>query len=153
MEAEVAPMVPDAQSTRNEVHVVVAVGDASGSHDVVVEPPQEIPLTQNHPNKCLSRIVSLAVTPSGHLLISLFPYILAYAAGDIPDNVDVPPIEGFYASTSVDSEPYEIVMVADSDDDCPIGKMTESDVEMLRHVYSGRHDTRVHEFSDLTLLD
>jgi hypothetical protein len=32
-------MVPDAQSTRNEVHVVVAVGDASGSHDVVAEPP------------------------------------------------------------------------------------------------------------------
>jgi hypothetical protein len=84
-------------------------------------------------------------------LISLFPYISAYAAGDIPDNVDVPPIEGFHASTSVDSEPYEIVMVADSDDDRPVGKMTKSDVEMLRRVYSGRHDTRVHEFSDLTL--
>jgi hypothetical protein len=75
MEVEVAPTVPDAQSARNEVHVAMAVGDASGSHDVVAEPPQEIPLTQNHPSKCLFRIVSLAVTPSGHLLISLFPYI------------------------------------------------------------------------------
>jgi hypothetical protein len=31
--------------------------------------------------------------------------------------------------------------------------MTESDVEMLRHVYYGRRDPRVHEFSDLTLSD
>jgi hypothetical protein len=75
MEAEVAPMVPDAPSARNEVRVAVAVGDASGSHDVVAEPPQEIHLTQNHPSKCLFHIVSLAVTPSGHLydlIISLY---------------------------------------------------------------------------------
>jgi hypothetical protein len=153
MEAEVTPVVPDAQSARNEVRVAVAVGDASGSHDVVAEPPQEITLTHNHLSKCLSRIISLVVTPSGHLLISLFPYISAYAAGDIPDNVDFPPGEGFRASNSVDSEPYEIAIVVDSDDDRPVGEMTESNVEMLRRVYSGRRDPRVHEFGDLTLLD
>jgi hypothetical protein len=58
MEAEVASTVPDAQSARNEVRVAMAVVDASGSHDVVAEPPQEIPLTQNHPSKYLFRIVS-----------------------------------------------------------------------------------------------
>jgi hypothetical protein len=63
MEAEVAPTVPDVQSARNAVCVAMAVVDASGSHDVVVEPPQEIHLTQNHLSKCLSHIVSLAVTP------------------------------------------------------------------------------------------
>jgi hypothetical protein len=91
--------------------------------------------------------------PSGHLLISLFPYISAYAARDIPDNVDVPLGEGFRAFNSVDSQPYEIAMAVVSDDDRPIGEMTENNVEMLRRVYSGRRDPRVHEFSDLTLSD
>ena len=36
-----------------------------------------------------------------------------------------------------------------SDDYCPIGKLTESGVEMLRHIFLGRRDARVHEFSDL----
>jgi hypothetical protein len=67
--------------------------------------------------------------------------------------VDVPPVAGFRASNSVDSEPYEIAMVANSNDDRPVGEMMESDVEMLRRVYSSRRDPRVHEFSDLTLLD
>ena len=40
MDVEVAPMVPDAQSTPNEV-----VGDAYWIHDVVADPPHEIPLT------------------------------------------------------------------------------------------------------------
>jgi hypothetical protein len=37
-------MVPDAQSSCNEVYVATAVGDGSGSHDVVAKPPHEIPL-------------------------------------------------------------------------------------------------------------
>ena len=40
MDVEVAPMVPDAQSTPNEL-----VGDACQTHDVVAYPPYEIPLT------------------------------------------------------------------------------------------------------------
>jgi hypothetical protein len=57
MDAEVLPMVPDAESALNEVRIAEAVGHASRSHDVVVEPPQEIPLTQNHLSKCLFHIV------------------------------------------------------------------------------------------------
>jgi hypothetical protein len=44
-----------------------------------------------------------------------------------------------------DSEPYEIARAIDSDDDRPVGELTESDVEMLRRM--------VHEFSDLTYSD
>jgi hypothetical protein len=45
-------------------------------------------------------------------------------------------------------------MVVDSDDDDrPIGELTESDVEMLRRIFLGRRDSRVHEFSDLTHFD
>ena len=52
MDVEVAPMVPDAQSAPNEV-----VRDACQTRDVVADPPHEIPLTQNHPSKCLIRMV------------------------------------------------------------------------------------------------
>ena len=41
----------------------------------------------------------------------------------------------------------------DSDDDRPVGELTESDVEMLRRIFPGRHDPRVHEFSDLAHSD
>jgi hypothetical protein len=42
-------------------------------------------------------------------------------------------------------------LAADSDDDHPIGELTESDIEMLQRVFpNGRHP-RVHEFSDLSL--
>uniref|UniRef100_K3ZZT8 Uncharacterized protein n=1 Tax=Setaria italica TaxID=4555 RepID=K3ZZT8_SETIT len=41
----------------------------------------------------------------------------------------------------------------DSDDDRPAGEMTESDIEMFRRIFPGRHDLIVHEFSDLTLFD
>uniref|UniRef100_K3XSG0 MULE transposase domain-containing protein n=1 Tax=Setaria italica TaxID=4555 RepID=K3XSG0_SETIT len=41
----------------------------------------------------------------------------------------------------------------DSDDDRPVGEMTESDIEMFRHIFPGRRDPIVHEFSDLTLSD
>jgi hypothetical protein len=34
-----------------------------------------------------------------------------------------------------DLEPYEIARAVDSDDDHPIGELTESDVEMLRHIF------------------
>ena len=40
MDVEVAPTVPDAQSAPNEL-----VGDACQTHDVVADPPHEIPLT------------------------------------------------------------------------------------------------------------
>ena len=52
MDVEVAPTVPDAQSAPDAV-----VGDACQTHVVVADPPHEIPLTQNHPSKCLIRIV------------------------------------------------------------------------------------------------
>ncbi|XP_072148373.1 uncharacterized protein [Setaria viridis] len=41
----------------------------------------------------------------------------------------------------------------DSDDDRPVGEMTESDIEMFRRIFPGRRDPIVHEFSDLTLSD
>ena len=65
--------------------------------------------------------------------------------------------DGFHGSNSVkimiDSEPYEMARALDSDDDRPIGKLTESDVEMQRRIFPGRRDPRVHEFSDLAHSD
>ena len=61
MDVEVAPMVSDAQSTPNKL-----VGDACQTHDVVADPPHEIPLTQNHPNKCFIRMVIGGLPPSLH---------------------------------------------------------------------------------------
>jgi hypothetical protein len=52
-----------------------------------------------------------------------------------------------------DLEPYEITRAVDSDDDHPVGELTESDVEMLRHIFPGHRDPMVHEFSDLTHSD
>ena len=74
--------------------------------------------------------------------------------------MDVPPIatqvhcgDGFRGFNSVeiinDSEPYEMARALDSDDDCPIGELTESDVELLRRIFPSHRDPRVHEFSDL----
>ena len=44
--------------------------------------------------------------------------------------------DGFCGSNSVeimnDSEPYEMARALNSDDDRPVGELTESDVEMLR---------------------
>ena len=62
---------------------------------------------------------------------SFFSYFSTYVAGDIPNNVDVPPVVtqvhyggGFRGSNSVeimnDSEPYEMARALDSDDDRPI---------------------------------
>jgi hypothetical protein len=62
MDAEVPPMVPDAKSAPNEVRIAEAVGDTSWSHYVVAEPAQEI-LTQNHPSKCLFRIILWSLPP------------------------------------------------------------------------------------------
>ena len=65
--------------------------------------------------------------------------------------------DGFRGSNSVeimnDSEPYEMARALDSDDDRPVGELTESDVEMLRRIFPGRRDPRVHEFSDLAHFD
>jgi len=65
--------------------------------------------------------------------------------------------DGFRASNSVeimnDSDPYEITRAVDSDDDCPIGELMESDVEMLKRIFPGHHDPRVHEFNNLAHFD
>jgi hypothetical protein len=102
----------------------------------------------------------LELTSSFQPFILFFPCISYYVAGDILANVDVPPVhaqvplgDGFRASNSVDSEPYEITRAIDSDDDRPVGELTESDVEMLRHIFPSRRDPRVHEISDLTHSD
>ena len=52
-----------------------------------------------------------------------------------------------------DSKPYEMARALDSDDDRPVRELTESDIEMLRRIFSGRCDPRVHEFSDLAYSD
>jgi hypothetical protein len=52
-----------------------------------------------------------------------------------------------------DSDPYEIARAIDSDDDHPVGELTESDVEILRRIFLGRRDPVVHEFTDLTHSD
>jgi hypothetical protein len=52
-----------------------------------------------------------------------------------------------------DSGPYEIARAVDSDDDHPVRELTESDVEMLRHIFPSRRDPMVYEFSDLTHSD
>ena len=77
MDVEVAPTVPDAQSTPNEL-----VGDACQTTDVVVDHPHEIPLTQNYPSRYLIRIIIGSLPPSLHLFFSFFPHISTYVAGD-----------------------------------------------------------------------
>ena len=52
-----------------------------------------------------------------------------------------------------DSKPYEMARALDSDDNRPVGELTESDVEMMRRIFLGHRDPRVHEFSDLTHSD
>ena len=61
MDVEVAPTVPDAQSSSNAV-----VGDACQTHDVVADPPYEIPWIQNHPSKCLICMVIGSLPPFLH---------------------------------------------------------------------------------------
>ena len=46
-----------------------------------------------------------------------------------------------------------MVRALDSDDDRPVGELTESDVEMLRRIFLGHRNPRVHEFNDLTHSD
>ena len=102
----------------------------------MADPPHEIPLTQNHPSKCLNRMVIGSLPPSLHPFLSFFPHFSTYVAGYIPDNVDVPPVavqvqygDGFRGSNSVeimnDSEPYEMARALDFDDDRPIGELTK----------------------------
>ena len=106
----------------------------------MADPPHEIPLTQNHPSKCLIHMVIGSLPPFLHPFLSFFPHFSAYVAGDIPKNVVVPPVatqvhcgDGFRGSNSVEImnnlEPYEMARALDSDDDCPVGELTESDVE------------------------
>ena len=65
--------------------------------------------------------------------------------------------DGFRGSNSVeimnDLELYEMARALDSDDDRSVGELTESDVEMLRRIFPGRHDPRFHEFNDLAHSD
>ena len=70
MDVEVAPTDPDAQSAPNEV-----VGDACQTHDVVADSPHEIPFTQNHPSKCLIRMVIGSLPPFLH---HFFHYFLIF---------------------------------------------------------------------------
>lgn len=51
-----------------------------------------------------------------------------------------------------DDEPYECARAIDSDDDRPVGELTESDIEMMRRILPGR-DLSVHAFSDLAHSD
>ena len=67
MDVEVAPTVLDAQSTPN-----VVVGDTCQTYIFVADPPHEIPLTQNHPSKCLICIIIGSLPPSLHLFFSFF---------------------------------------------------------------------------------
>ena len=80
------------------------------------------------------------LTPFLTSIFSFFPQFSTYVAGDIPDNVDVSTVatqvhygDGFRGSNSVeimnDSEPYEIARAVDSNDDRPVGELTESDVD------------------------
>ena len=71
MDVEVAPMVPDAQSAPNEL-----VGDACQTHDVMADPPHEIPLIQNHPSKCLICMVIGSLPPSLHPFFHSFLSLL-----------------------------------------------------------------------------
>jgi hypothetical protein len=61
--------------------------------------------------------------------------------------------DGFIASNSPkfrnEEEPYGFAVATDSDDDRPVGKLTESDIEMLQCVFPDGWDPRVHDFSDL----
>ena len=52
LHVQIAPTISDAQSAPNAV-----VGDGCQTHVFVTDPPYEIPLTQNHPSKCLNRMV------------------------------------------------------------------------------------------------
>ena len=65
--------------------------------------------------------------------------------------------DGLCGSNSVeimnDSEPYEMARALDSDDDRPVGELTENDVEMLMRIFPGCRDPRVHEFSNLAHFD
>ena len=99
-----------------------------------------------------------------HGIFSFFPHFCNDVAGDIPENIDVPHVaaqvhfsDGFRGSNDVeimnDSEPYEMARALDSDDDRPVGELTESDVEMMRRIFPDRRDPRVHEFSDLAHSD
>ena len=67
MDVEVAPTVLDAQSVLNEF-----VGDACQTHDVVVDPPHEISLTQNHLSNCLIRMVIGNLRHFLHLIFHSF---------------------------------------------------------------------------------
>ena len=88
-----------------------------------------------------------SLPPFLHPFLLFFSHFSTYVAGDIPKNVDVPPVvaqvhcgDGFHGSNSVetinDSEPYEMAMALDSDDDCPVGELIESDIEMLRRIFA-----------------
>ena len=144
LHVQIAPTVPDAQSAPNAVFV-----DGCQTHVSVADPSYKIPLTQNYPSKCLNRMVFGSLPHSLHLFLSFFPHFSTYVAGDIPENVDVPPVaaqvhfgDRFRGSNSVkimhDSGPYEMARALDSCDDRPVGELTESDVEMLRRIFPSR---------------
>ena len=71
MDVEVAPTVPDAQSAPDEV-----VGDACQTHVVVVDPPHEIPLTQNHPSVLSASLLGAYPLPYIHFSHSFHIFLL-----------------------------------------------------------------------------
>ncbi|RCV25031.1 hypothetical protein SETIT_5G133900v2 [Setaria italica] len=109
MDVDVVPTIPDAESAPNEV-----VGHGCRIVDDVANSPNEFLFTQNDPR-------------------------------DIPENVDVPLVDaqvqcgdGLRGSNSVeilnDEDAYEMGVDLDSEDDRPVGEMTESDIEMFRRI-------------------
>jgi hypothetical protein len=99
------------------------------------------------------------------LFISLplvYSFISVHVAGDIPDVLVDPMIrtrlhcgDGIIASNSSEfrneEEPYAFAMADDLNDDCPVGELTQSDIEMLKRVILDHRDPRVREFSNLSL--
>ena len=71
MDVEVAPTVSDAQSAPNEL-----VGDVCQTHDVVADPPHEIPLTQNHPSVLSAWLLGAYPLPYIHFFHSFLISLL-----------------------------------------------------------------------------
>jgi len=96
VDGEDVVVVPDAQSGPNEVGVCPSVR-ASCSRDDGFATPQEIPLTQNHPNKCTLNTLFF-------LILHYFPclngsHVSGLNAGDNPDNDGCAPVR---PSTNMD---------------------------------------------------
>lgn len=111
-------MVPDAQSAPNEIGI---------SHPAA---PQEIPLTQNHPN-VPENDDRPPVAPSGNM------DQFCRASNSVDVQIDD------------DEEPYRTARVVDSDEDRPVAALTQQDIELIRQFCPNR-DPAIEEFSSLS---